>query len=160
MGSYCISIARVAFSRERKTDNFLDCSNMICKNMPAQAFSEGLSVMYIISKVFWSSYKLLLEVPSLPLLYSAKQFSQCFEVARLVQDTQENQSTQTQQSFCVLDIIYRWVISASPFVFLFVSICLPLLFLCIKQRGQIFPQVTVDNLFYKLFAWLSGPAQR
>lgn len=70
MGSYCISVARVAFSRERK-DNFLDCSNMICKNMSAQVFIEGPSVMYVIPRVFWSSHKLLMEVPPLPLLCSA-----------------------------------------------------------------------------------------
>lgn len=116
-----VLVARAAFSRERKTDNLLDCFNVICKNMSAQAFVESPSVMYIFSEAVRSSYKWPLEVPPLPLLCPCMAVFQCFEMSCLGKPHKP-----ISHSVCSRSCTRR-VISASPFVFLFAKHMLSLI---------------------------------
>lgn len=121
MVSYSVLVARVAFSRERKADNLLDCFNMICNNMSAQTFIEGPSFMYVFCKIVWSSYKWPLEVPPLPLLCPCRAVFWCFEMA-----CSGKPHKPINHSVCSRSCT-RWVTSASPFVFLFAKYMLTLI---------------------------------
>jgi len=75
--------------------------------MSAQAFIEDPSVMYVISKVFLEQLQIALGSSFSSSALLCTIVFQCFEVACLFQETWENLCTQTQNSFCVLDIIYQ-----------------------------------------------------
>lgn len=95
---------RQEYSAERKKkEKFLGCSNLICMDVSAQAFIEGpLVIFFYLQNIL---EQLLFAPCSSALLCMV--VLQCFEVACLFQDSRENQSTETQKPFCVLDIIYH-----------------------------------------------------
>lgn len=119
---------------------------MICK-MFAQAWIEGPSVMYVISKVFLVvtnfSWKFLLFLcfALQGIFFSVLKWLVCFRILGKI-----NPHKPSQQSFCVPGIIYQlasftsWLISASSFVFLFAKYMLALIVSLHKtERGANIP---------------------